>query len=167
MPPLPTPGDRDAFGREASPPPDFRERWPKGGGGGFSRAKGADAMLPALTRPPLGPPYPLPPPTYPTGPQLPPKGTGLPLPTGHLPPSPTDWPPRPLNFPAPPFGAYPYPHRLGGAPTHLPDFPLLPPDFPQLPQLNEGVGGDVSSSLTTTYGGAPPTPPTFLNFCRV
>ena len=91
MPPLPTPGDRDAFGREASPPPDFRERWPKGGGGGFSRAKGADALLPVCLTPHLGTPIPLPPPTghltYPHLPTL--------HPTGHL------WPPHRAKVPRP------------------------------------------------------------------
>jgi hypothetical protein len=34
------------------------------GGRGFSRAKRAKSLLPALTRPPLGPPYPFSAPTY-------------------------------------------------------------------------------------------------------
>jgi len=72
--PLPTlPGHRTGRGqKQASRSPTD---WAKGGGG-FSRAKGADALLRVLTRPPLGPPYPSPTPTPPdrlTGGTFPPR----------------------------------------------------------------------------------------------
>ena len=72
-PPTPPPPHQpiEAFGREASPLPD----WPKGGGGGFSRAKGADPPAPVRTGTPLGTP-------------LAPPPTGWPKGTGHLRPTP-------------------------------------------------------------------------------
>ena len=106
-----------------TPSPDFRERWQRGGEG-FSRAKGADTMLPVCPIPPLGPPHtPTPtdlpdwPPTCP--PDWPPKGTGLPLPTGLLRPF-TDW----RASPATQLPRLPPPHRLTG--HSYPTSPGLP-----------------------------------------
>ena len=90
-----------AFGREASTPTDWPKGlpdWPhtghpqhsptprlsgavaKGRGRGFSRAKGADTMVPVCPIPPLGPPTPT------DLPDWHPTGTGLPPPHWHLPP---------------------------------------------------------------------------------
>ena len=81
----------EAFGRggakkQAPHSPDFRERWPKGGGGGFRVQRGPIRWCPCALYPLWGP---LPPPTYPTGTL---RAPASPLPTGTYPPSPTDWP---------------------------------------------------------------------------
>jgi len=69
-----------------TPSPDFRERWQRGGEG-FSRAKGADTMLPVCPIPPLGTPTPT---DWP--PTLPHRLTGHPF-GAHYPHPPTGWPP--------------------------------------------------------------------------
>ena len=38
--------------------------------------------------------------------------------------------------------------------------PNLPPTHPTHPQLCQGVGGEISRSLSPTYAALPPTPPT-------
>ena len=92
--PLPTPGDRDAFGREALPhSPDFRGAVAKGTGWGFRVHRGPIRCGPCALHPLWGPPphrltgHPTSPTDWPT------KGTGLP----------PHWPPTP-------------PHRLTGHP---------------------------------------------------
>ena len=56
--PIPSPADRGPSDGEGAKAGLHTPDWPKGGGGGFSRAKGADAMLPVCLTPLLGTPTP-------------------------------------------------------------------------------------------------------------
>ena len=139
--PIPSPADRGPSDGEASTPPD----WPKGGGGGFSRAKGADAMLPVCLTPHLGTPTPTDwPPNFPT-------------------PTP-DW--RATHWPPGLTPSVPLPYRLDGQmPPHRPQrvrctgpLPHFPPSVP-LPHRLATKGGLQRFRPTSVWGKGQSDPP--------